>query len=1004
MFPKTMLKKTNDAQNGPESPQSIPNSESAVKHGSDTTPSNLNLFVDENGKKLSRRGQKKAIKRIQAEALQKARADQAFATREAVGAAFGKRPKKQSVDARLKAESKSSKKNMLKKLRARNTAKTVQAAIGYNKMFEDGICEVEVGVYSRTIRFSDITYQTAKLDDQKMIFNRYCELLNYLNDSIHLQLNLINDPVDRESYNKSIALAAEGLEGKPLEYLAEYNKMLSEKSAESTHVIDQQRYFTVTVNAPTYKKAVPLLASVTDDLIEQLHRMGCVAERLDGKERLALLATQLIPDDAFDIDFEDMFFNSLTTKDYIAPASMDFRPQGSSKRFMVGDKHAQVLFVKQFPSDLNDRMLADLADLPVPMNITLHITALDQADAIDLVRKKLSFMNQQRASEAKDAVKQGLDPSFISLELQHSMSEATDLLDNLRNKNQRLFLTSLLVYICADSIDELEESAFQVMSEARKSSVKLATFSLRQRQGLNSCLPLGIDHSGILRTGTTAATAIFIPFATQELSQSGAAYYGQNQLSNKLILFNRKTLKSPMGWVFGKPGSGKSFATKREILNTFFANPDDEVIIIDPACEYPFVTTMLGGEVVNISASSAAHLNPFDINENYTDAGVNPVIFKAEFILSLCSLLIGGAYGLTPVEKSIIDRCTGIIYSGVDTAGGPEAMPTLIDFYKVLEKQPDSEARNIAKALEVYVKGSLSSFAHHTNVKTNSRIVCYTTKELGTQLKTFGMMTVLDQVWNRVTANQGRGKRTWLYIDEAQNFFANEYTVDYLDKCWAEGRKMLLICTGITQNVDRVLAHGQAKQMFSNSDFMLLLSQSSNDMNILANTLSLSKQQLSYVTNSKEGCGLLVAGSAVIPFKDSFPKNTELYKMMSTDPSEAEERRKTKKRKQLLKEKSSDTSPRDFSTTEFDDEKQQKGASSDLGEAPATCGDRIVMLEEEMRQVDSDEDKLLSYDVVKDMSQSQLLRYVESWSIDIPEDIPRDTLFDLLVVTGLVKV
>ena len=808
-----------------------------------------------------------------------------------------KTQKAQSVEARLRAEEKAAKKESAKAVRGVRRAKTVQGSVGFEKMYEDGVCMIRPGLYSRTIAFDDVGYQTARAEDQSRIFNRYCELLNYLNESIHLQLNLVNNPISHAEFNESIFLKplGDGNDG----LVDEYNRMLADKSAEQTHTIDQQRFFTVSVNAPSREKAAALLANATSDIMEQLHNIGSESRRLDGKERLALLSQLLRPGEKFSFDYEDAFFADMPAKDAVVPDSFDFRPNGSANYFKFGDKFGEVLYFRDLPSDMSDRFLAGIMDLSIPLDISLHFTAMDQAEAIAMVRKKLAFMDQQRASEAKNAVRQGLDPSFVSPELLHQMDEATDLLDALRNRNQRIVFLSGMVFVWGDTYEELDNAIFQVTAEARKSSVKLSSLDMRQKQGMNACLPVGCDYSDILRTMTTAEAAIFVPFSTSELAQKGGAYYGQNQVSNNLIILNRKTLKAPMGWVLGKPGGGKSFAVKREIFNTLVTNPDDEVIVIDPMGEYSLFIEQIGGEVVRIDPASTTYLNPFDISEMYAGEGVNPVAFKSEFILTMMDSIIGeGAVG--PIEHSIIDRVTKALYFDMRDDWGPEDCPTMADFYRLLSEQPEPEAAQMARAIELYTKGTLDVFNHHTNVSAGPRVRSYDTKALGGGLRVLGMLVVLDQVQNRASHNFARGVRTWLYIDEAQNFFENANSIDYFDKTYSEGRKKLIIPTAITQNVDRVIIHDKARQMLSNSDFILLLSQSSNDVRRLREILSLSPKEVDYVTNSKPGWGLLLAGSARVPFKDDFPTNTRLYELFSTDPNEREERMRRKRAEELI--------------------------------------------------------------------------------------------------------
>lgn len=397
---------------------------------------------------------------------------------------------------------------------------------------------------------------------------------------------------------------------------------------------------------------------------------------------------------------------------------------------------------------------------------------------------------------------------------------------------------------------------------------------------MNSTMPVGKNSIEIQRTLTTASTGIFVPFTAQELFQEGGMYYGLNALSRNLIFFNRKTLKNPNGFILGTPGSGKSFSAKREIVNVLL-NTEDEVLIIDPECEYVQLAKGFGGEIIHISAGSKAHINPLDITMDYADDD-NPLLLKSEFVLSLCELLVGGRNGLTAAQKTVIDRACRMTYQSYFANPKKNPVPTLKDFYGVLIEQPEKEAISIALSLELYIEGSLSVFANPTNIDTNNRLIVFDIRDLGKQLKTMGMLIVLDQIWNRITQNRALGKRTWIYIDEIYLLFQNEYSANYLFELYKRARKWGAIPTGITQNVEDLLVSDLARRMLSNTDFVMMLNQATSDRVELAALLNISNQQLSYVTNSQEGQGLLFAGNSIIPFIDKFPTDTELYSMMTT--------------------------------------------------------------------------------------------------------------------------
>ena len=460
-----------------------------------------------------------------------------------------------------------------------------------------------------------------------------------------------------------------------------------------------------------------------------------------------------------------------------------------------------------------------------------------------------------------------------------------------------MFLITFLIMNTADTQRQLDNNIFQTSGVAQKHNCSLIRLDFQQEEGLMSCLPLGNNLIDIRRGLTTSSTAIFVPFTTEELFQTGpeALYYGINALSNNLIMVDRKMLKNPNGLILGTPGSGKSFSAKREISNAFLICPKDDIIICDPEGEYTPLVQRLDGQVIKISPTGKGYdgvpcyINPMDINLDYSDEE-SPLSLKSDFILSLCELIVGGKEGLAPVEKTIIDRCVHQIYRDYLNEPKAENMPILEDLYNALRAQEEKEAQYVATALEIYVTGSLNVFNHRTNVDVNNRIVCYDIKELGKQLKKIGMLIVQDQVWNRVTINRAEHKSTRYYLDEFHLLLKEEQTANYSVEIWKRFRKWGGIPTGITQNVKDLLASQEVANIFENSDFVYMLNQASGDRQILAKQLNISPHQLSYVTQSGEGEGLLFYGSTIIPFVDHFPKDTELYSIMTTKPSEIVEK------------------------------------------------------------------------------------------------------------------
>ena len=537
-------------------------------------------------------------------------------------------------------------------------------------------------------------------------------------------------------------------------------------------------------------------------------------------------------------------------------------------------------------SDISDQMLADFLSIESSEVVTMHMQSVDQTEAVKKVKHTITELDRSKIEEQKKAVRSGYDMDIIPSDLATYGNDAKALLKELQSQNERMFLLTFLILSTGKTEQELENNIFQANSIAQKHNCNLVRLDFQQEQGLMSSLPLAHNEIEIQRAMTTSSTAIFIPFTTQELFQTGtgALYYGLNALSNNLIMVDRKKLKNPNGLILGTPGSGKSFAAKREIANAFLVT-DDDIIISDPEAEYSALVRRFDGQVIKIAPTSDQYINPMDINMNYSDDD-NPIALKADFILSLCELIVGGKEGLNPVEKTVIDRCIHQIYNRYFEHPGPENMPLLEDLYNALLQQPEPEAKNVATALEIYVRGSLNVFNHRTNVDIHNRLVCYDIKDLGKQLKKIGMLVVQDQVWGRVTENRSEGKSTRYYMDEMHLLLREEQTAAYTVEIWKRFRKWGGIPTGITQNVKDLLASKEVENIFENSDFILMLNQAVGDRGILAKQLNISPHQLSYVTHSGEGEGLLFYGNVAIPFVDRFPKNTELYKAMTTKLAE----------------------------------------------------------------------------------------------------------------------
>ena len=761
--------------------------------------------------------------------------------------------------------------------------RTAQESIPFQRMFEDGTCRVRPGYYTRTIQYQDINYQLAQQEDKTAIFEEWCSFLNFFDSSIHFELSFVNTATDSADFEKSIRIPyqQDGFD----DVRAEYSQMLRQQLSKGNNGLTKTKFLTYGIEGDSMAQVKPRLEHIQNDLMNNFHRLGVLAKPLDGTERLRLMHGMLNMDGAnkFHFNWKDLVPSGLSVKDAIAPTALAFK---NSRTFQMGGIFGAVSFLSITASDLSDQLLKDFLDMDSSQIVTMHIQSVDQNKAIKTIKHTITELDRSKIEEQKKAVRAGYDMDVLPSDLATYGRDAKALLKELQSQNERMFLVTFLVLNTGKTEQELETNVFQAVSIAQKHNCELCRLDFQQEQGLMSSLPLADCQIEIQRGLTTSSTAIFVPFTTQELFDNGkeSLYYGLNALSNNLIMVDRKKLKNPNGLILGTPGSGKSFSAKREIANCFLLTSDD-VIICDPEAEYAPLVERLHGQVIKISPTSTNYINPMDLNLDYSD-DESPLSLKSDFILSLCELIVGGKEGLQPVQKTIIDRCVRLVYNEYLNDPKPENMPILEDLYNLLREQEEKEAQYIATALEIYVTGSLNVFNHQSNVDIDNRIVCYDIKELGKQLKKIGMLVVQDQVWNRVTINRAAHKSTRYYIDEMHLLLKEEQTAAYTVEIWKRFRKWGGIPTGITQNVKDLLSSREVENIFENSDFVYMLNQAGGDRQILAKQLGISTHQLSYVTHSGEGEGLLFYGSTILPFVDHFPKNTELYRIMTTKPQE----------------------------------------------------------------------------------------------------------------------
>ena len=763
----------------------------------------------------------------------------------------------------------------------KRAALSAQQTIPYVRMLPDGVCQLPGGLYTKTVEYEDINYSVASTEDQTAIFSGWSSFLNYFDSSLPFQLSFINRRShSRSRYKVNIPQAEDDFNS----VRAEFTGMLKNQIARSNNGIERSKYITFGIPAESLDEARPRLERVEADIMSNFKRLGVPSEPMDGRARLALLHGQMHPGsrEPFRFSWGDIAKTGLGTKDFIAPDSFDFR---QPRLFRMGQYWGAASYLQILASELSDKLLAEILELDAEMTVTLHIQTVDQLKAIKTIKGKISDIGKMKVEEQRKAVRAGYDPDILPPDLITFSKDAAELLADLQSRNERMFLLTFTVVNLAPTRQRLENDIFTVGGIAQKYNCTLKRLDWQQEQGFVSSLALGGNEVEIQRGMTTSSTAIFIPFMTRELRMAGPSlYYGMNALSHNVIMADRKKLKSANGLYLGSTGSGKSFAAKRELLNVFLTIPQDRIIIVDPMGEYAPLVRRLGGQVIEIAPDSPNHINPMDIQMGGNDED-SPLSMKADFLLSLCELVVGGKEGLQPIEKTVIDRCVRLVYRDLALGVGDGRMPLLQDLYEELLKQPEPEARRVATALELYCTGSLNLFNHPTNVKTDCRVVCIVLKGMGDNLRKIAMHVTNEFVNSSVNTNYQSGISTWCYFDEFHVLLRDQLTASYFVSIWQMLRKRGCVPSALTQNVKHLLASPEIQNILDNTDFMILLSQAQSDRAILAKQLGISEHQLSYITHSNSGEGLLFYGNVTIPFMDRFPRG-EIYDLLTTRPED----------------------------------------------------------------------------------------------------------------------
>ena len=757
--------------------------------------------------------------------------------------------------------------------------RNVQDIIPIKAIYDDGIFQVAKNKYSKTYRFLDINYAIASHEDKESMFLDYSDLLNSLDCGATSKITINNRRINKLDFEKTILMKETG--DKLDIYRKEYNEMLLNQAKKANGIV-QEKLITISINKKHIEEARNYFSRTTTELTNHFAVLGSKCIELDAEERLRIYHDfyRVGEETSFRFDMKENIRKGHNFKDFICPDSYELQ----SDYFKIGNRYGRVLFLKEYASYIKDSMVAELTDLNRNMMMSIDVIPVPMDEAVKEAENRrlgieTNITNWQRRQNANNNFS-----AIIPYDMEQQRKESKEFLDDLMTRDQRMFLSVLTIVHTADTKEQLDSDTESLLTTARKHLCQFAILKWQQIDGLNTAMPFGVRKIDALRTLTTESLAVFMPFKVQEIRHDNGIYYGQNVISKNMIIADRKQLLNGNSFILGVSGSGKSFVGKQEMASEILSDANADVICIDPEREYSPLVNALGGEVIRISATSDNHINAMDMNSEYGD-GANPVILKSEFILSLCEQLIGGN-NLGAKQKSIIDRCTASVYRFFQQGNYRGMPPTLQDFREELLKQPEPEAKEIALAIELFTDGSLNTFAKHTNVNTDNRLICYDILDLGKQLLPIGMLVVLDSILNRITANRAKGRNTFIFIDEIYLLFQYEYSANFLFTLWKRVRKYGAFCTGITQNVDDLLQSHTARTMLANSEFILMLNQASTDRIELAKLLNISDLQMSYITNVGAGEGLIKVGSSLVPFVNKFPKSTLLYNLMTTKPGE----------------------------------------------------------------------------------------------------------------------
>lgn len=753
----------------------------------------------------------------------------------------------------------------------------MQDVIPVQTIYPDGIFQVGKNRFSKSFQFDDINYYVASLEDKKAMFLGYSQILNALDSNATAKITINNRKLNKLDFQKKVLIPKTG-DALDL-YRDEYNGMLSAKAASANSIV-QEKYITITITKRSIEEARSYFNRAGAELIAHFSQIGSNCTELDSKERLRIFYDfyRAGEETSFHFDFKEQMRKGHDFRDYICPDCFDHERD----HFRIGDRYGRVLFLKDYASYIKDSMVSELMELDRNMMMSIDVIPVPTDEAVKEVESRLLGVETNITQWQRKQNENNNFSAVVPYDMELQRRESKEFLDDLTTRDQRMMFAVITIVHTADTKEALDNDTEAILTTARQHMCQMASLKWQQLDGLKTVLPFGVRKIESFRTLTTESLAVFMPFRVQEVLDENGIYYGQNVISKNMIIADRRQLLNGNSFILGVSGSGKSFAGKNEITSLMLST-DADIIIIDPEREYAPLVRALGGEVIEISASSPNHINAMDMSKEYGE--VDPIIEKSQFLQSLCEQIIAGHH-FAKGQQSIIDRCTENVYRFYKQGDYKGEPPTLQDFRNELLRQPEPEAHSLALELELFTRGSLNVFAKQTNVDTQNRLICYDILEIGEQLRAIGMLVILDSILNRIIANRKQGKQTFVFIDEIYILFMHEYSAQFLFKLWKRVRKYGAYCTGLTQNVEDLLQSHTARTMLSNSEFIIMLNQAATDRDELAKLLNISEQQLSFIKNVSAGCGLIKVGSSLVPFENNFPKSTKLYKLMTTKPND----------------------------------------------------------------------------------------------------------------------